>query len=270
MSGVKRAVAVLKKKLGNRRPNVAVVLGSSLGEVATAAEQPLTISFATIPGFPKPTVSGHAGTLIAGRIGQNSVIIVNGRVHFYEKGDPAAMRPIIESLALLGVRTVILLNTAGSLLADAAPGRLMLITDHINFSGLNPLIGEKGDKRFVSMTGAYDHVLAHAIRRAAKAEAIELAEGTYIWFSGPSFETPAEIRAARILGAGAVGMSTVPEVILARRFNLKVAAISVITNYAAGIKSSSPSHAETKLRGARMASDLHRLLISLLEDRLDA
>jgi purine-nucleoside phosphorylase len=269
MSGVKKAVAVLRRKLGKRRPNIAIVLGSSLGGIMQAAEHPLTIPFAGIPGFPKPTVSGHAGTLIAGDIGKNSVMIVNGRVHFYEKGDPAAMRPIIETLALLGVSVIILLNTAGSLLADIAPGRLMLITDHINFSGLNPLIGEKGDERFVSMTAAYDRALAHAIRRAAKAEAIDLAEGTYIWFSGPSFETPAEIRAARILGADAVGMSTVPEVILARRFDLKVAAVSVITNYGAGIKASSPSHAETRLQGARTACDLHRLLVSLLEERLD-
>jgi purine-nucleoside phosphorylase len=144
-----------------------------------------------------------------------------------------------------------------------------LITDHINFSGANPLIGERGEERFVSLTDAYDRSLAEAIRRAARSEAIDLAEGTYIWFSGPSFETPAEIRAARALGADMVGMSTVPEVILARRFNLKVAAISVITNYASGIKASSPSHSETKRQGTRAAGDVQRLLVSLLEEPLN-
>jgi purine-nucleoside phosphorylase len=259
---------MLKKKLGRRRPQVALILGSSLGKVAEAVQDPLVIPFSKIPGFPKPNVSGHPGTMVAGAIGANSVLIVNGRTHYYENGDPAAMRPIIESLALLGVRTLILFNAAGSLVSDAAPGSLMLITDHINFAGANPLVGETGDERFVSMTNAYDRSLADAIRRAARAEAIDLAEGTYIWFSGPSFETPAEIRAARILGADAVGMSTVPEIILARRFNLKVAAISVITNYAAGIQGSSPSHAETKRLGQRSASDLYRLVVSLLEEPL--
>jgi purine-nucleoside phosphorylase len=269
MPGVKNAVAMLRKKLGGRRPTVAIVLGSSLGKVAEAARNPLIIHFAKIPGFPKPNVSGHAGTLIAGEIGANRVIVVSGRVHFYENGDPAAMRPVIETLALLGIRSIILLNAAGSLVTHTAPGQLMLITDHINFTGLNPLIGEKGDERFVSLTNAYDRSLADGLRRAAKAEALDLAEGTYIWFSGPSFETPAEIRAARTLGADAVGMSTVPEVILARRFKLRVAAVSVIANYAAGIRASSPSHAETKLWGARAATDLQRLIVSLLEERLD-
>jgi purine-nucleoside phosphorylase len=216
MMPAETAAAALGGKLGGRRPTVALVLGSSLGKIAEAAEQPLVIPFADVPGFPLPTVSGHAGTLIAGHIGANEVIIASGRIHYYEGGNQAAMRPIIKSLALLGVRILILLNTAGSVSADHPPGRLMLVTDHINLSGVNPLIGETGDERFVSMTNAYDGALADAIRRAARAEAIDLAEGVYMWFSGPSFETPAEIRAARILGADVVGMSTVPEVILAR------------------------------------------------------
>jgi purine-nucleoside phosphorylase len=269
MTSVKQAVAMLKTKLGRQHPTIALVLGSSLGKLANAAEDPLVIPFAKIPGFPRPNVSGHAGNLVVGGIGANSVIMVDGRIHYYEKGDPAAMRPVIEALSLLGIRVLILLNTAGSLMSDVGPGRLTLITDHINFSGANPLIGERGDERFVPLTDAYDRSLAEAIRRAARAEAIDLAEGTYIWFSGPSFETPAEIRAARALGADVVGMSTVPEVILARRFSLKVAALSVITNYAAGIKAASPSHAETKLQGARAVADLERLIMSLLDEPLD-
>jgi purine-nucleoside phosphorylase len=265
MNSPKAAAALLKKKLGKRRPSLALVLGSSLDRVAEAAEPVFSLPFAKLPGFPQPGVSGHLGKLILAEIGASSVLIVCGRVHYYERGDPAAMRPIIETLSLLGVPAVILLNAAGSLSAESGPGRLMLITDHINFSGTNPLIGEQGDERFVSMTDAYDQALADGLRRAARSEGIDLAEGTYMWFSGPSFETPAEIRAARILGADAVGMSTVPEVILARRFKLKVAAISVITNYAAGIRASAPSHAETRRQAARAASDVQRLIVSLLE-----
>jgi purine-nucleoside phosphorylase len=265
---VNKALAYLKKELGSLAPDVAVIAGSSLGAVAEAVSDARVIAWSRVPGFPKPTVSGHAGSLIAGTVGANRVLIVSGRVHPYETGDAAAMRPILQALSDLGTPAVILLNAAGSLDPEIAPGRLMLITDHINFSGLNPLIGEEGDERFVPLTDAYDGVLAERLRRAAKAEAIDLSEGTYIWFLGPSFETPAEIRAAQKLGADAVGMSTVPEVILARRLGMKVAAISAITNYAAGIRGASPSHAETKREGARAALDLARLLQSLLDEPL--
>jgi purine-nucleoside phosphorylase len=268
MTSARAAAGFLRKRLGQRKPGVAIVLGSSLGKVAELLEHPLAIPFAKVPGFPRPGVTGHAGTLIAGRIGAAEVLMVGGRVHYYEHGRADAMRPVIETIAQLGIGTLLLLNAAGSLSSDAPPGRLMLITDHINFSGANPLIGEKGDERFVSLTDAYDPSLCNAIRRAAKAEALPLAEGTYMWFSGPSFETPAEIRAARILGADAVGMSTVPEIILARRFGLKVAAISVITNFAAGIRDIAPSHAETMKQAGRAASDVQRLVVSLLEKPL--
>jgi purine-nucleoside phosphorylase len=265
---VREAASFLKRKLGKSRPHIAIVLGSSLGSVAEMLQDPLSIPFAKIPDFPKPTVSGHKGVLLAGKVGHNAVLIVSGRIHSYEKGDPAAMRPIIEALASIGVTTLILLNAAGSLLPDVGPGRLMLIIDHINLAGLNPLVGEKDDERFISLTQAYDRSLNDAVRRAAKAEAIELAEGTYVWFLGPSFETPAEIRAVRILGGDAVGMSTVPEVILARRFNLRVAAISAIVNFAAGMNGSSPSHSETLRQSRAIAGDLRRLLASLLLDHL--
>ena len=265
---MREAASFLKRKLGKSRPQIAIVLGSSLGSVAEMLQNPLSIPFAKIPGFPKPSVSGHKGVLLAGKVGHNALLIVSGRIHSYEKGDPAAMRPIIETLASIGVTTLILLNAAGSLLPEVGPGRLMLITDHINLAGLNPLVGEKDDERFISLTQAYDRSLNDAVRRAAKAEAIELAEGTYVWFLGPSFETPAEIRAVRILGGDAVGMSTVPEVILARRFNLRVAAISAIVNFAAGMNGSSPSHSETLRQSRAIAGDLRRLLASLLVDRL--
>ncbi len=152
MADVNKAVAYLRKKLGpSSPPGVAIVTGSSLGAVADSVRDPTVVPYARIPGFPRPTVSGHAGSLAAGTLGANRVIVMNGRVHPYETGNAAAMRPVIETLCGLGTRTIILLNAAGSLDPAVGPGRLMLITDHINFSGLNPLIGEPGDERFVPL-----------------------------------------------------------------------------------------------------------------------
>jgi purine-nucleoside phosphorylase len=189
---------------------------------------------------------------------------LSGRVHFYEKGDANAMRVPIEVLKELGVETLILTNSAGSLREDLAPGSVMQITDHINYSGINPLIGEESDRRFVGMTSAYDAPLAEAMRAAATKTGTPLSQGVYMWFSGPSFETPAEIRMARILGADAVGMSTVPEVIIARMLGLRVAAASVITNYGAGMTGSELSHEETKdmapIGGARLAAILKEMI----------
>jgi purine-nucleoside phosphorylase len=184
--------------------------------------------------------------------------MLSGRVHFYESGDANAMRTPIEVLKGLGVTSLILTNSAGSLREDMPPGSVMMITDHINFSGTNPLFGEQTDRRFVGLTEAYDQGLRAAIERAAEATGTELHKGVYMWFSGPSFETPAEIRMARVFGADAVGMSTVPEVILARFLGLRVAACSVVTNLAAGMTGGELSHQETKdmapLGGKRLAA----------------
>jgi purine-nucleoside phosphorylase len=257
---------VLRSRLGADRPRVAIILGSSLSGIAEAVEKPAVVGFRELPGFPRPSVSGHAGKVLIGRIAGVRAIVLKGRVHAYEAGDAAAMRPVIETLAEAGVECLILTNAAGSLLASAGPGSLMLVRDHINFAGMNPLIGEAGDHGFVPLTDAYDARMAEGLRDAARAEGIPLAEGVYMWFSGPSFETPAEIRAARVLGADAVGMSTVPEVILARRFGLRVAVVSLITNLAAGIEGASPSHAETKEQGERFSGDMRRLIVRFLKD----
>ncbi len=256
---------ILHEKLGQRSPREAIILGSSLGGVADALENPLTIDYLDLPGFPKPSISGHGGQLVSGILGGREIIVLQGRVHYYEQGDATAMRPVIEALAELGIETLIVTNAAGSVNVDTGPGQIMLITDHINFAGINPLIGETGDAGFVSMTNAYDPDCAERMRDAARYEKLPLAEGVYMWFSGPSFETPAEIIAARALGADAVGMSTVPETILARRFGLKVAGLSMITNLAAGIQGASPSHDETKTQGTRAAGSMIRLLTKYLE-----
>ncbi|MDQ6434626.1 purine-nucleoside phosphorylase [Mesorhizobium sp. LHD-90] len=254
------AVATLVERLGGRMPKVAVVLGSGLGGLVDEVEGAIRIPYADLPGFPRSGVTGHAGTLVSGRFGGAEVLLFAGRSHYYEHGNAAAMRPALEALAAIGVTTLILTNAAGSLDPDMPPGSVMLIEDHINFAGANPLIGEPTDARFVGLTEAYDRDLRDAIVKAAAATATPLSKGVYMWFSGPSFETPAEIRMARIMGATAVGMSTVPEVILARFLGLRVAACSVITNLAAGMTGAELSHQETKdmapLGGRRLAAVL--------------
>ncbi|MCX8995673.1 purine-nucleoside phosphorylase [Rhizobiaceae bacterium BDR2-2] len=245
-------------------PRVAVVLGSGLGSLADEVEVTLRVPYGEMEGFPVSRVSGHAGELIAGRIGREPVIMLSGRVHFYERGDARVMRRPIEVLAGLGVQSVILTNAAGSLRQDMPPGSVMAITDHINYSGMNPLIGEESDGRFVGMTTAYDDRLAYRMRASAEKLGIPLHQGVYMWFSGPSFETPAEIRMARTLGADAVGMSTVPEVILSRFFGLRVAAASVITNFGAGMTGAEQSHDETRewapAGGKRLAAILKDMI----------
>jgi purine-nucleoside phosphorylase len=225
------------------------------------------IPYAELPGFPVSTVSSHRGEVVIGRIEGVPVLVLSGRAHYYESGDASVMRTPIETLSALGCDTLILTNSAGSLRDEVGPGELMLITDHIAFSGRNPLIGEPTDARFVGMTEAYDADLRAAILAAAEAEGVALATGVYMWFSGPSFETPAEIRVARILGADAVGMSTVPEVILGRFFGLRVAAVSTITNFAAGMTGAELSHEETKSLAPIGAAKLERVLRRYLRDR---
>jgi purine-nucleoside phosphorylase len=245
-------------------PRVGIVLGSGLGDFSKSVEDAVAIPYGELEGFPKPSVSGHTGTLFLGKIGGEAVAVLSGRAHYYEHGRADAMRPALETLQALGVGDLVLTNAAGGLCEECLPGSVMLITDHINFSGTNPLIGEKSDQRFVGLTLAYDVALRAAALTAADAEAIALHEGVYMWFSGPSFETPAEIRAARTLGADAVGMSTVPEVILARFLGLRAVAFSVITNYAAGMTGAELSHTETKEVAPQGGAKLSRILKRML------
>ena len=259
-------MTALAQHLGGRAPKTAIILGSSLGALAEAVVDPLVIPYTDLPGFPVPKISGHAGKLFVGKLGGQEVAVLAGRAHPYESGNAAVMRPAIETLKGAGVETLILTNAAGSLKADMRPGSIMLIADHINYSGMNPLIGQHGDENFVPMTNAYDSALRQRFHAAAKAEGIALHEGVYCWYSGPSFETPAEIRMFQIIGGSAVGMSTAPETILARRFGLKVAGLSVITNLAAGIEGASPSHDETKREGAKAAENMKALVTRFLKD----
>jgi purine-nucleoside phosphorylase len=256
----------LKEKLRGHSPKIAIILGSSLGSFADAVKDSVRIPYSQLTGFPVPKISGHAGELVVGNVGGKEIVILAGRAHAYESGNPAVMRPVIEALKAAGIDTLILTNAAGSLNPKMRPGSIMMLTDHINQAGMNPLIGSHGDENFVPMTDAYDPKLQKAMKAAAKSEKLKLHQGVYVWYSGPSFETPAEIRMFRMIGGTAVGMSTVPETILARRFGLRVAALSVITNLAAGIEGASPSHEETKREGAKAAEHVKTLLTRFLKD----
>ena len=252
--------------LQSRKPKTAIILGSALGALVDAVDDPLIIPYTELPGFPLLKISGHAGKLYVGKIVGKEVVVLAGRAHPYESGNAGVMRPALDQLKSIGIETLILTNAAGSLKAAMKPGSLMALIDHINCAGMNPLIGQHGDENFVSMTNAYDAELRKQLLAAAKKEKIPLKQGVYCWYSGPSFETPAEIRMMQIIGGTAVGMSTAPETIIARRLGMKVLAISTITNLAAGIKGASPSHAETKREGAKAAVQLQRLLLRFMKD----
>ena len=250
---------LIRKRAGSVRPRLGLVLGSGLGHLADAVEG-TAIPYQDLPGFPQISVSGHNPQLHLGLLEGVEVAIFGAREHFYENGNPAAMRVALETLKALGCEDLILTNAAGSLRADIPPGDLMLLSDHINFNGRNPLIGEPGDARFVPMGDAHCPRIRAALRSSALAEDIALPEGVYAWYSGPSFETPAEIRMLKTLGADAVGMSTVPEVILARFLGLNVAAVSTITNMAAGLSDEAISHEHTKAMAPKGAAKLERIL----------
>lgn len=271
MSDADAALAVLEAQ-GVAGPfEAAIVLGTGLGAIADALEGAVAVPYASLPGFPPAGVSGHGGRLVAGTWEGSRLLVLQGRTHYYETGDPAAMRVPLAVVSRLGTHQLLLTNAAGSLHPDWYPGSMALISDHINFSGLNPLVGTTGDDRFVPLADAYDRHMRLRLKRAAmQAGVTALREGVYMWFSGPSFETAAEVRMAKLLGADLVGMSTVPEVILARRLGLRVAALSVITNFATGISGGSPSHGETKDVALGGSIGLKRLLRSYFRARDDA
>lgn len=264
--GFDKAAKVLVERGVDGPIDCAFVLGTGLGRIVEDMVDPVTIPFADIPGFPRGEVSGHARALSYGTLHGRKVLIFQGRAHYYETGDPAVMRVPLGMLTALGSPPLILTNAAGSLRPDLPPGSLALITDHINLNGLNPLIGDAGDGRFVPMVDAYDPDLRDRLTRAAASSGANLGEGVYMWFSGPSFETPAEIRMARTLGADLVGMSTVPEVILARRYGIRVAGLSIVTNMGAGLHGGAPSHGETRDVASAATTDLRRLFRAFLSE----
>ena len=248
-------------------PRVGVVLGSGLGAVADAVEDQVVVDYEELPGFPRPTVEGHFGRAVVGTIGGVPVAVLQGRAHLYEGGDPEALRLPVHALRAAGASILVLTNAAGSLRPEVGPGSLMAITDHINMQGVNLLVGPNDASigpRFPSLRDAYDPLLLASLRASAAALGISLAEGVYLAVMGPTFETPAEIRAFRVLGADAVGMSTVQETIIARHCGLRVAAVSVITNLAEGMTDEPLSHEQTLRAAEAGAADLTRLLLDFI------
>lgn len=256
---------LIRARAGDAPPDYGLILGSGLGHLGGLIDG-VAIPYADLDGFPHAGVSGHVPQLSIGELEGRRVAIFGGRAHYYESGRADAMRLPLEVLRELGCDRLILTNAAGSLRPDMPPGSLMLLNDHIAFAGTNPLIGEPSDARFVNMTDAHDPGILADLRAAAVAQGEAMAEGVYCWFSGPSFETPAEIRAARTLGADAVGMSTVPEIILARFLGLRCAAVSVITNMGAGLSTERISHEHTKAMAPLGAAKLERVLRRFLRD----
>jgi purine-nucleoside phosphorylase len=242
------------------KPKGGVILGSGLGPMAGDVTDATVIDYRDLPGFPQPSVEGHAGRLSLGKIGETPVVVLQGRSHFYEHGRADAMKVPVRTLHAIGCEAVILTNAGGSLDDAMGPGSVMMITDHINLIQSSPLYDETGNSRFVDMVGAYDAGLQRRARDAAQSAGVTLHEGTYVWFSGPHFETPAEVRFARLIGGRAVGMSTVPEVILARQAGMKVAGFSIITNLGAGMSDAPLSHEQTMKVAAGAAGELRRLL----------
>lgn len=260
---IESAVAAIREHASGEIPRVALQLGSGLNDIAEAIENAVVISYEDIPGFPLPTVEGHAGRLLIGDIDGAPVLCLQGRVHFYEGTGLAPAVHMIRTLKALGVEIVVLTNAAGSLISEMVPGSLMVINDHINFSGANPLIGLNDDAigpRFPDMTTAWDPELSALLHQAAQSIDTEMYEGVYLMVTGPSFETPAEIRAFKTLGADAVGMSTVPECLVASHAGMRVAGVSTITNLAAGMSEVPLTHEETMAEGAEAAKRLAEIL----------
>jgi xanthosine phosphorylase len=247
------AAAVIAERAAER-PRLGIVLGSGLGGLADALEGAVAIGYGELPGFPEPGVAGLGGLPVAA---------LQGRRHIYEGGEPTGMASPVRALKRAGVDALLLTNAAGSLREENGPGSLMAIADHINLLGVNPLTGPNDDSigpRFPSLRDAYDPELRELLQAAAGRLGLRLPEGVYLATAGPSFETPAEIRAFRTLGADAVGMSTVPEVILARHAGLRVAAVSAITNLAEGMGGEALSHEQTLRHANAAADDLTRLV----------
>lgn len=258
------SVKHLRARLGTRAPRLAVLLGSGWGAMVDALRDPLHIPYAELPAFPELGISGHMGQLVSGRLGDTEVLLLAGRKHAYETGDAAAMKGVIRSLAGFGIDTLVQTNAAGSLANDMPPGSLMLLSDHLNLVQQSPLWGDTGNARFVGMADAYDPALRRVAQRVAQQEQKLLHEGVYAWVMGPQFETPAEIRMLGLLGAQAVGMSTVPETILARHAGLRVLAVSLITNWAAGLSGEALSHEHTLAMAQRSEASAMAFLRVLL------
>ncbi len=265
---VRLSAAKITAALGSLRPKIAIILGSGLGGLARQVQNPVTLAYRDLPGFPELTVAGHVGQLIIGSLNGVPVIVLNGRKHFYETSDAYPLKTMIRAVRAVGVETLFLSNAAGSLRPHIKVSELMLITDHINFMGLNPLVGPNDEAfgpRFFSMTDAWDPGLRTKLKAVAQSAGVTLHQGIYVAFRGPSFETPAEIRAAQGWGGDAVGMSSAPDCLIARHCGLKVAGVSCITNMGAGLSDEDLTHSHTLENAGRGAGAFEQLVLAAVK-----
>ena len=249
------------------RPAIGMILGSGLGDFADTLEDAVRIPYSEIPNFPVPTALGHVGALVFGKKMGKEVVVLQGRIHFYEGLSQREITLPVRVLAALGIKTLVLTNAAGGCNIAFAPGTLMMISDHINYSFANPLIGPNLDDfgpRFPDVTDLYTADLRQKVKEAAAQAGIPLEEGVYMMFTGPNYETPAEVRMAQILGASAVGMSTVPEALVAGHCSMQVLGISCITNIAAGLSGQKLDHSEVLEIAARVHDRFQNLLDLIL------
>ena len=260
---------VLEARFGAGFPTLAIILGSGLGGFAGKLEDATAIPYGELPGFPTPSIEGHVGRLVVGQIDGVPIACLQGRVHVYEGQGTGSLATMIRTLVALGTRLLVLTNASGAIDPAIPPGAIAVVTDHINMLGINPLTGPNDDRigpRFPDMTEVYDPELRQLIEASGKALGLDLARGVYLATPGPSFETPAEIRAFRAMGADLVGMSTLPEAILARHAGIRVLGLSIVTNRAAGLAGEPLSHAETLAVAGRAAGDLERLLTHAMKE----
>ncbi|SHI01269.1 purine-nucleoside phosphorylase [Sporanaerobacter acetigenes] len=253
----------------NSKPQIGIILGSGLGDLAEQVEDAVVIDYKDIPNFPVSTVAGHKGRLVIGKLEGKRVVAMQGRFHFYEGYPLEEVTFPIRVMKAIGVETIIVTNAAGGVNRNFKPGDLMIIRDHINFTGKNPLLGKNYDElgpRFLDMTNAYDKELIDIAKKSANNIGVNLREGTYMWLTGPTYETPAEINLAEVVGAGAVGMSTVPEVIIARHGGMKVLGISCITNMAAGILDKPLNHEEVMETSERVKETFQKLVKEIVKN----
>jgi purine-nucleoside phosphorylase len=265
---VEEAAAAIRKRLGKRQPTVAIVLGSGLGSFAEQAADAIRVPYNDIPHFPVPTVMGHAGELVIGGLAGKTVLFQSGRFHLYEGHSPETAALAVRTFAALGIGTLILTNAAGGIRRSFAAGSVMLIADHINLSSRNPLTGAvlPGEERFPDMSDPYDPELRALARRVALQKRVPLTEGVYVQLLGPSYETPSEIRMLERLGADAVGMSTVIEVIAARARGVRCLAFSAVTNPAAGILAAKLNHLEVMDTARRVAGELGTIITGVVAE----
>ena len=250
------------------KPEIGLILGSGLGSLADSIEDAEFFNYCDIPNFPTSTVEGHAGRLVIGKLAGKEVVAMQGRFHFYEGYNLEKVTFPVRVMKLLGVSNLIVTNAAGAVNKDFVPGDLMVITDHINFAGANPLFGKNIDEfgpRFPDMSEAYNLDLRNKVLEAGKSLNLQLKQGVYMMFSGPTYETPAEVRFARIVGADAVGMSTVPEVIISNHCGIKTVGISCLTNMAAGILDQPLNHEEVIETSTRVKENFIKLMNKVIE-----